>query len=397
MEKENLISMIRQGGITHPSVFHADDVLATCLIRLIDKKFSVKRTNDVPDGFKGVIYDIGWGRYDHHQKNAESRANGIKYAAFGLLWRDLWSEFMDEEHAQLFDAIFVSEIDRCDNSSDTNLLSSSIEAFNPPWNSDDEEDTRFEEAVRTFTPVLKNIIKYYACHNFIPRYVGSIECEINQALKNICHEKGVNIDIDLYEKPEENYYSCCIGILENEETQLFVNSFLSKVNNGYGKFKTSPFIISMYCIRKELRTKTLQAIMTHRLEKINALVPAQAECEKFYQAAKDKNIIIFDRYIPMTSMTSKHLNIKFIIYPSGREGYNILCADMCEKEKTELSIPKNKNVKRIYFPEDLRGKDETFLLAYSDGLKFVHPAGFIASCDSEKNAIIFAKKVLNTV
>lgn len=99
----------------------------------------------------------------------------------------------------------------------------------------------------------------------------------------------------------------------------------------------------------------------------------------------------------MTSMTSKHLNIKFIIYPSGREGYNILCADMCEKEKTELSIPKNKNVKRIYFPEDLRGKDETFLLAYSDGLKFVHPAGFIASCDSEKNAIIFAKKVLNTV
>lgn len=397
MEKEKLLSMIQIGGITHPSIFHADDVLATCLLRLIYKDFKVKRTNDIPKDFKGIVYDIGWGRYDHHQKDAEVRENGIKYAAFGLLWRDLWSEFMDEEHAKLFDAIFVSEIDRCDNASDTNLLSSSIEAFNPPWNSDDNENDRFEEAVNVFTPVLKRMIKYYSGHVFIPKYVGSIECDINRALKSICKDRGFNIAIDIYDKPADNYYSYCIGILEQEESTLFVNSFITKVNSGYGKYKTSPFILSMYCIANELRVSALKAIMLHRLEKINALIPAQSECEKIYNSTKDKNIILFDRYIPMSSMTSKHLDVKFIIYPSGREGYNILCADMNEKEKMEHSIPKNKNAKRIYFPDNLRGKDESFLAGYSTGLTFVHPAGFIASCNSEKNAVNFAKKILSEV
>lgn len=33
-----------------------------------------------------IIYDIGYGKFDHHQEDAKVRENGIKYASFGLLF-----------------------------------------------------------------------------------------------------------------------------------------------------------------------------------------------------------------------------------------------------------------------------------------------------------------------
>ena len=95
MEYNKLLNIIKTGvGITHPATFHADDVLATCLLRLINPKFRVKRSNVIPSSFDGLIYDIGLKEYDHHQVNAEIRKNGIKYASFGLLWRDLSPYFL---------------------------------------------------------------------------------------------------------------------------------------------------------------------------------------------------------------------------------------------------------------------------------------------------------------
>jgi uncharacterized UPF0160 family protein len=37
--------------------------------------------------------------------------------------------------------------------------------------------------------------------------------------------------------------------------------------------------------------------------------------------------------------------------------------------------------------EELRGQSENYLRSQYDGLFFVHPAGFIASCDTLESAI----------
>ncbi len=56
------------------------------------------------DRTAGIVFDIGRGAYDHHQKDSRVRENGIPYAAFGLLWEELGTEILGEE---LADVLFV--------------------------------------------------------------------------------------------------------------------------------------------------------------------------------------------------------------------------------------------------------------------------------------------------
>ncbi len=80
---------IPANGFTHAGKFHADDVFATALLQIIRPDIRITRGFVVPDDFDGIVYDIGFGMFDHHQEPREYRANGIPYAAFGLLWRVL--------------------------------------------------------------------------------------------------------------------------------------------------------------------------------------------------------------------------------------------------------------------------------------------------------------------
>lgn len=76
---------------THAGMFHADDVFATALIKMINPSIKICRVFNVPDNAE-FAYDIGGGKYDHHQQDAEVRENGVPYASFGLLWRELGKE-----------------------------------------------------------------------------------------------------------------------------------------------------------------------------------------------------------------------------------------------------------------------------------------------------------------
>ena len=76
-------------AFTHGAKFHSDDVFATAFLRLIKPEIQVTRGFEVPADFDGIVYDIGRGRFDHHQEDKEYRENGCPYAAFGLLWRCL--------------------------------------------------------------------------------------------------------------------------------------------------------------------------------------------------------------------------------------------------------------------------------------------------------------------
>lgn len=150
-------------ALTHGGKFHADDVFSAALLRQMNPNLKIIRAFEVPDGFEGIVFDIGRGRFDHHQENAEVRENGVPYAAFGLLWREYGKGLLGalcvgneaEEEAERFDGSFIQPLDLTDNTGCENQLADAIGAFNPNWDSDDAPDRCFEEAAGFAAAILR--------------------------------------------------------------------------------------------------------------------------------------------------------------------------------------------------------------------------------------------------
>lgn len=146
---------ISETVLTHGGKFHADDVFATALLKILKPDVKVQRVFEVPKDFTGLAFDIGRGRFDHHQENSEVRPNGVPYAAFGLLWREVGQEVLQagctpeeaEKEAVRFDEHFIQPLDEDDNTGCGNQLAGIIGAFNPAWDSDRTPDECFAEAV----------------------------------------------------------------------------------------------------------------------------------------------------------------------------------------------------------------------------------------------------------
>lgn len=145
--------------LTHGGVFHADDVFATALLKLVKPDIIVRRVMQVPDNYEGLVYDIGYGEYDHHQSDRRVRNDGVPYAAFGLLWEKLGVAMVGKEISDSIDRSFVEKIDYSDNTGKKNLLSNAISEFNPLWNEDTPIDVCFDEAVTFAIRILKRKIE----------------------------------------------------------------------------------------------------------------------------------------------------------------------------------------------------------------------------------------------
>lgn len=102
-------------AFTHSGKFHADDVFSSALLLSVNPEITIHRGSQVPEDFKGIVFDIGRGKYDHHQRDSRIRENGVPYAAFGLLWEELGAEILGEELAEKFDEAFVQPLDNNDN------------------------------------------------------------------------------------------------------------------------------------------------------------------------------------------------------------------------------------------------------------------------------------------
>ncbi|MFR3344998.1 MAG: MYG1 family protein [Anaerobutyricum sp.] len=103
------------------------------LLLYFNPEITITRGNKVPEDFEGIIFDIGRGKYDHHQRDSRIRENGIPYAAFGLLWEELGTEILGEELAAKFDESFIQPLDNNDNTGEKNELATLIGNFNPSW------------------------------------------------------------------------------------------------------------------------------------------------------------------------------------------------------------------------------------------------------------------------
>lgn len=159
-----LLEMIRQkdaSAFTHSGKFHADDVFSSALLLYLKPEITITRGNKVPDDFDGIVFDIGRGRYDHHQKDSRIRENGISYAAFGLLWEDLGCEILGDELAEKFDEAFVQPLDNNDNTGEKNELASLIGSFNPSWDENGRTDEAFFRAVSVAGMILENKFARY--------------------------------------------------------------------------------------------------------------------------------------------------------------------------------------------------------------------------------------------
>lgn len=166
-------------GITHNGTMHADEVFATAFLSLYFKNFKVARVSEVPKDISTntIIYDIGKGKFDHHQKDARIRDNGIKYSSFGLLFEEYGLSYLKKLKLKNTKAIynyfvkdFIEAIDAIDNGIFPEIkadykvktLSDVIKLFNPSYLSNDNEDEQFIKAVTLaesiLTEELKNVI-----------------------------------------------------------------------------------------------------------------------------------------------------------------------------------------------------------------------------------------------
>lgn len=164
--------------ITHAGCYHADDVMSTAFLEILlnreatyeenpeagSRKIQLIRINKIEDvevhPMTDIVYDIGFGEFDHHQKNKPIRPNGIPYAAFGLLWQRyacangigftrVIMEMVDED--------FVQYIDQTDNGGQQkfpNPLSALISA-----NASMKVD--FLDTVHQIKPMLEMLIASY--------------------------------------------------------------------------------------------------------------------------------------------------------------------------------------------------------------------------------------------
>ena len=159
-----LIEQIKQKdacAFTHGGKFHADDVFSSALLLYINPEISITRGNSVPDDFTGIVFDIGRGEFDHHQKDSRIRENGVPYAAFGLLWEAVGADILGEELAVKFDESFVQPLDNNDNTGEKNELATLIGNFNPSWDYEGGSDEAFFQAVSVAGMILENKFERY--------------------------------------------------------------------------------------------------------------------------------------------------------------------------------------------------------------------------------------------
>lgn len=162
--------------ITHSGTMHADEVFATAFLELYLKDIKLIRVADINKKNiknQAIVYDIGKDKFDHHQRDAKRRANGITYSSFGLLWQEFGLSFLEERQLENYQELFfeidkdlIEGIDAIDNGLfpkieaqyNVKTLSDIIKLFNPSYKSMEEENKQFLKAVEVASHIFSEEI-----------------------------------------------------------------------------------------------------------------------------------------------------------------------------------------------------------------------------------------------
>ena len=160
----------------HSGHFHADEVFAVAVLRMIHPDLEIVRTR-VPETYNlmdfrldvGQKYDPKTGDFDHHQtEGAGVRENGIPYATVGLVWKHFGDKLVDNGAAfRYVDEKLIQPIDAGDNGmttyevthSEPFKISDIIELYNPDWQSEEDSNEQFEKAVEFAVDIINRVIE----------------------------------------------------------------------------------------------------------------------------------------------------------------------------------------------------------------------------------------------
>ena len=170
-------------AITHSGRFHMDDVLSTAFIMYFNPEISIQRTKSyhVSPKEEEIVYDIGFGEFDHHQAGVKKDEEGHSYSAFGLLWEKYGRDYLAkngftkiEEAFSKFKKAYVNAINHGDNEGykyiDYLYENDMVIDCNVLWFENDSEeniDQQFLKAVQIGKAILKTwtLITYNISEN----------------------------------------------------------------------------------------------------------------------------------------------------------------------------------------------------------------------------------------
>jgi uncharacterized UPF0160 family protein len=162
---------------THHGSFHADEVFALAALSLLGEPLEIARTRDADAlAAADVRVDVGFasdpasGDFDHHQKGgAGERPNGVRYASFGLVWREYGPRLCggDADVAARVDLSLVQGVDANDTGQALVVpvvdgvrpmtVSGMIGGLNRRWDEEltpAEERARFDAALALAGPII---------------------------------------------------------------------------------------------------------------------------------------------------------------------------------------------------------------------------------------------------
>jgi uncharacterized UPF0160 family protein len=174
-ERTTMPKPLRPLLATHSGTFHLDDAFAYAVLRLAlglgatGGDHALVRTRDEAVVAAadvawdvGAVYDAAANRFDHHQRGAPVREDGLPYSAAGLVWRHYGEAvvraLLEPSGAADLAAAVASEIDRevvrridaIDNGvgppGDALGMASLVEDSNPSWDSPGIGDQAAEDA-----------------------------------------------------------------------------------------------------------------------------------------------------------------------------------------------------------------------------------------------------------
>jgi len=163
-------------ALTHNGTFHCDDIFAAVILDEIMKhELTLIRVPNVPKDLpkKLIVFDIGGGKFDHHQVDAPIRRSGIKYSSAGLIWREYGRKLLKKRGVSIrsvnyvwnkIDHKFIQAIDASDNgmlkSAYPNFcISNLISSFNPIWDFEEESNECFMNAFNFAKIIFDNEIE----------------------------------------------------------------------------------------------------------------------------------------------------------------------------------------------------------------------------------------------
>ena len=286
--------------ITHSGTMHADEVFATAFLDLYLGDRNVFRTNTIPEGIDPdiLVYDVGRGKFDHHQPDALKRDNNITYCAFGLLWKEYGRDFLTKLDVEYVEDVFigidkdlVEYIDADDNGVFPKIeapykvktLPGIIKIFNPSYSSDEDESTQFEKAVELAKTIFEEEILYINGKVYADK-------QINEILEDLT-ENDKYLILDTYLPYEES-------ILSSDKTaNLLFIAFPS--NRGGYAIKTLPKSLEDKSARLEF-PEEWAGLEEDRLQEVSGIKGLKfCHTGRFIVSCKDIDTVyeVFDKTI----------------------------------------------------------------------------------------------------